>query len=195
VPPSPVARGVSPRYLEIAVPPSPEPFALAITPDCPAGTTQYAGVPSGPDNLAELVGAPVALTSIGWGGTVRVSGVDIAPGSGYLVATDWGLSSLSPAATAQTAIHGDVVGFFENGAYPPPDGVVNIVDVLAILEGFQGLTTAPPIYRVDLIGVGQQGTDCAPDRVINILDAVIALDAFRGISYTDATGGCLEPCP
>ncbi len=199
VPPAAAVVGLSPRYVEISPPPGPEPFALAVTPDCQAGIMQYVGAPFGADNIAILTDTPVALNSTEWGPAVRVTGFDIVPDTDYLTQTDWGVPAsplLSPAMFARTAIHGDVAGEFQNGAWAPSDGRVDIIiDAVAIIDGFLNLPTAPPVYQADQIGIGGQGLDCTPDQSVDIIfDAVVTVDGFQGASYSESTG-CPEPCP
>lgn len=88
---------------------------------------------------------------------------------------------------------GDVVGPFTGEEWPPPDGSVDIIDVLGILYAFRGLSNAPPLHRADLIGTGGHGIVCEPDGTIDIMDALVALRAFSGWSYFDSTG-CPVPC-
>ena len=103
-----------------------------------------------------------------------------------------GSPRLSAEVTAITTLWGDTVGPYKAGlGWLPPDGSVDIIDVVGILDKFRNLPGAPPIHRVDLIAFG---LGCRPDRSINIIDASMALDAFRGFTYAESTGGCTGPC-
>lgn len=194
------ASGDSARYISITPPAGLTPVALVVTPDCPAGVSKYVGAPSGPDNTAYLVDNPASaafLDAASWGGVVHVTDVDLAADTQYKIQLDTGapgMPQLSAAVTATTAIWGDTVGAFLGGMWTPPDGIVAIQDVVAILERFRAAPSAPPRYRVDLIGVGQQGMVCRPDQSIDILDAIAALDAFMGVTFEEGTP-CVLPCP
>lgn len=193
VPPQPASRGLSPRYLEVTPPPGPQPYAIAVTPDCPTGATRYLAAPSGDDNYAKLVDVPTELTSLEWGSPVRVFGTTIVPDTSYLVQTDFG-AQLSPATSATTALHGDVAGL-ENGVFLPPDGAFSfVVDVVAVVQAFAGAPSAPPIYQTDLAGSGVIGIECLPDQEVSIItDVIIALDAFQG--GDGSALNCPAPCP
>lgn len=194
VPPEPqvnkgLSFGCSPRYLEIIPPPSPQPYAIAVTPDCPSGATKFLAAPFGNDNFAKLVDFPATLTSLQWGSPIRAFGTTIVPDTPYLVQTDFG-AQLSPAASAITAIHGDVAGL-NNGVFTRPDGNFTfVIDIVAIVSSFQG--KLPPIYQTDLAGAGP--TVCLPDQVISIIsDAVVGIDAFQG--GDGSILNCPDPCP
>ncbi len=120
---------------------------------------------------------------------------EIVPEASYRVRCDYGEEGsprLSAEVTAITTVWGDTVGPYRVGiGWLPPDGSVDIIDVVAILDKFRNLPDAPPIHRVDLIALG---LGCRPDRSIDIIDASMALDAFRGFSYAETTG-CTGPCP
>ena len=135
----------------------------------------------GLDEDGRLVDSPVLLSPQDWG-TVSLRDARIAPQATYEIRmiTD-GLES-SPASVT-TARWGDVIGPFTDGAWTPPDGSVDIIDVVAILERFMGLATAPPVAWADL-------RPATPDGVIDILDATMALDAFKGYPYPFE-----PPCP
>ncbi len=88
---------------------------------------------------------------------------------------------------------GDTVTLFTGTEWIGPDGRVDIIDVVGILEAFRGLSNAPPVNWVDLIGIDQHGMVCAPDQVIDIIDALVALESFAGSTYWYSTG-CPRPC-
>ncbi len=198
--PLPTVSGVSPRYLRIVVPSNPAPFGLVVTPGC-GGTARHVGLPSGPENTALLVDDPADgafLTSDEWGAVVHVTGADIVPDTLYEVRMNNGTAvapNLSSGVTARTALWGDVVGAFENGAWTPPNGSIGIAsDTVAMLDRFSSSPSAPPLFQTDLVGVGANGIECQPDLGIDILDIVSTVDAFSGIGYSAFTG-CAEPCP
>ncbi len=189
IPETPIVESEGGRYISVSPRPagSVAPVALRLTsPDWPC-LTKYITL----NGL--LASDPVSLLPDDWG-TVFVNGPDIVPGSTYGVVAECGAFASSPG-SATTAIWGDTVGFFTGTEWTPPDGVVNVsTDIVAILDSFAQLPSAPAIYRVDLIGIGPLGIECGPDQGIHILEVVAALDAFQGFSYEQTTG-CPPPCP
>jgi hypothetical protein len=80
------------------------------------------------------------------------------------------------------------VGFVTlQGTYEPPNGVVDFLDIAAVVDRFVNRPEAPPLLSVDLYG-------CAPDQVIDFRDIGSAVDAFKHIPYMISTG-CSAPCP
>ena len=143
-----------------------------------------------------LVADPVFQFPDVWG-TIAVRGRDIVPSATYTVEAKVGpkcRAFMSAPASDTTVLWGDTVGFFTGTEWTPPDGVVDILDVLGILDKFRNLPTALPIYQVDLIGINAQGIACGLDQRINILEAVVALDAIAGSTYVQSTN-CPVPCP
>ncbi len=200
VPPLLAATGDGARYLSITPTPGPDPVGLVVTPACPGGVSRYVGAPGDPDNIALLVDDPAGaafLTPAEWGGTVHVTAADIVPTAFYQVQQDNGspgAPALSGMVTAPTGIWGDVGGFFIDGAWEPPNGGVDFLDVKMIVEGFVNAATAPPMFRMDLIGIGGQGIECEPDQRIDFIDASAAVSGFQGVTFTEFTG-CPVPCP
>lgn len=124
---------------------------------------------------------------------VHVTHAAVVPSGAYLVqaihevcpTADDG--SYSPPLAFDTSIWGDVV--LDCQTYPcgPPDGSVDVTsDVVAILDKFKNLPTAPTKARVDL-------SPSAVDFVIDISDVIWALDGFRGAGYPFTIPG--DPCP
>ena len=191
---APGATAAGGRYLAITPPPIAAAVALLIAPGCDSAAQRYIGIPTGPDHLATLVDPSEApfLTPIEWNGAILVTDESIVPGTEYFVWTDCGSigsPSLSPASVVSTRRFGDVVGAFVDGAWTAPDESVDVaIDVVAILEAFAGLPSAPPMAAADLIGVSVTGFVCSPDQSIDIQDITLALDAFRGATFTEATG-------
>ena len=200
------------RFLAIAAEPADSdiPQAILITPDCPGGISRYVGPPSPitidayPDstwNIATLVDDPseaVYLTPPEWG-NLLVYDQDIVPAALYQVQADCGSPGnpgLSDPTTITTPKLGDTVGRqYGWWWWNPPDGTVNIMDIIAVLDKFRGLPGTVPIWWVDLVGTGGGGIRwCTPNLRIDIIDVAVALDGFRGFPYTQSTG-CPEPCP
>ncbi|MFQ5494935.1 MAG: M28 family peptidase [Phycisphaerae bacterium] len=189
----PAASSESARCLTVTPPVSERPMALQVTgdPDDPAVACLVEYLQ--PDGRLDAI--PVFLRWDQWG-TIRVCDRSIIPGAAYRVACDFGDAQeevLSTAVVAATQPWGDTVGPFSNGQWSPPDGRVDFIDILGVLDGFRGMGFAPPAHRVDLIGFGAGGMTCDPDGIVDMADVLGALDAFRGRSY-EVTTGCLSPC-
>jgi hypothetical protein len=185
---APLVTAKQPRYL-LVTPQPPGDFpamALRVTsPDYPC-LNRYIGA----NGL--LVSSPVFRTPNQWG-TVLVRSANIIPNTRYEVVAEDGTFVSEPGA-ARTSRWGDVVGIFSGGQWTDPDGAVQILDALAVVERFRNAARAPAVYRVDLLGVGATGVDCQPDGRVDLTTDVIAdLDAFRGMSYQVSTR-CPVPC-
>lgn len=191
---TPTVEAAGQRYLAITFPPAGAivPTRLLVTPNCPLGVGKYVGAPDGPYHVAMLETNPNAAavrTPGQWGGTVYVSGTDIAPGVEYQVQADCGVAGrpvLTAPATIQTPKWGDLVGWLPQSGYgPPPDGVVDVIDIVALIDAFKGMPGAPPLYAADLYG-------CIPNQVIDAIDIAVDVDAYKGRSYQNSA--CAGPC-
>jgi len=164
---------------------------LLVTPNCPLGVGKYLGAPSGPYNVASPLDDPndaAILTPAQWGGTVYATGRHIVPGMEYQVQADCGVTGhpvVTAAAVVQTPAMGDVIGWIPGGGYTPPDGRVDAIDIVSIVDALKLVPGALPMYAVDMYG-------CIPNQVIDAIDVVGAVDAFKGFPYPEA--GCLGPC-
>ncbi len=128
-------------------------------------------------------------------GIVQVYDQSFVPGGVFTVEAVHGFcdfaqqSFYSPPLDIQLSAWGDVVGPYDNSAsrWASPDGSVSVpLDVVAILDKFQNLSSAPTKTR----------TDIAPDAldwIIDIFDITYTLDAFLGSPYPFETGA--PPCP
>ncbi len=191
-PPIPAAVGESPKYISVVSPPSPDPYALVVAPDCPTAPERYVGTPFGPNNIAHLLDNPAnaaRLTSKQWGRTVHITGADVVPLASYGVHVDCGpqgVPILSAAGQASTRRWGDVTEPFN-----PPSATVqpDFADIAAIVDRFRNLPGALPATRVDLVGESTQ-TVCVPGGIIDFQDIGYAVNAFKGIGYP-----CATPCP
>ena len=193
---APIVVAAGSRYLAITLQPIPTsvgiPTALRITPQCALGVAKYVGAPSGVPNIAMAVDNPAdaaRLTPVDWGGTVYVTGFDIAPEVNYVVEADCGLPDspiLTPAVAATTHRWGDVIDRNAPDAQTEPDGVVDFTDISALVDGFKGAASSLPLYRLDLFG-------CMPNQIIDFIDISGGVDAFRGHSY-EGSSLCPGPC-
>ena len=168
IPPAVVGEG--PRYLAVTPPPGANLVALFVTsPDQPC-LASYVDVD--PDSslslarIARLVPSPVFRSSFSWG-TLHVADQRIAPGRRYRFRAEYG---------------GDLVSIYSEGTtfgwadVTEPFGVVNFIDVSAVLDRFREIPQALPKVRCDL----QPAT---PDYVVNFSDVSSTVDAFKGQPY------------
>ena len=148
-------------------------------------------MPSGPYHVASPVDDPddaAVLTPAQWGETVYVAGLDIVPEVEYQVQADCGLAGrpvLTAAVVVETPMWGDVTGSPPEGGYSPPDGIVNVLDVSAVVDVVKHVVGALPMYAVDLYG-------CVPDQDINVIDIAGCVDALKDKPYT--LSSCPGPC-
>lgn len=185
-------RGAS-RCLVVVPPESERPMALLVVGDPYTPTVSCVSKYVQPDG--SLGSAPVFQTSSQWGTTI-ICDEDIVPSTAYEVYCDYGEPGapvLSPKVRCQTEMWADAVGQFSGTQWPPPDGTVNLSDVLAILQRFANTPGAPPSYRVDLVGLSSMGRSCAPDGRVQLGDALAALRAFSQLDYWESTA-CPPPC-
>ncbi len=189
----PEVEGFGARCIHVTPPTLNLPMAMLVTDSLGDGTTGCLSLYVRADG--RLGGTPVFQLPDAWG-TVYICDAVIVPEQSYSVACDYGVSGsavLSPAAAGSTGVWGDTVGPVAGGAWQPPDGSIDIIDVVAILDRLRSDPTAPDLHYVDLIGADANGMTCGPDGVVSILDVVVALTAFRGLNFFDSTQ-CLGPC-
>ncbi|MCH7632998.1 MAG: hypothetical protein IIB59_07275, partial [Planctomycetes bacterium] len=194
---APVVDAAGSRYLAITPQPAnapaegapPIPVALLITPECAGGVARYVGEPFGEFNVAMLVDHPsqaAFLTPTQWGGTVYVTGIDIAPNVSYAVQEDCGIPKLpilTSATVVTTPVWGDVIG--REGAREP-DGVANALDITAVVDGVKELPSALPLYKLDLLS-------CTPNQKVDVVDLTGVVDAVKDLSFRTGTR-CPGPC-
>ena len=129
---------------------------------------------------------PVFQTPAEWGGTVSVHGPEIIPSaslpgspSTYNVQAQCG-AEFSTIASGTTWVWADVWGF---PAPPPPDGLVNVDDILGVIRVFQGDPTGPTIEKADV-------EPCLPNGQADVGDILAVISAFQGDPFP-----CGTPCP
>ena len=71
---------------------------------------------------------------------------------------------------------GDVVGEFLALEWSGPDGIVNMDDVMAAVQTFQELPSAPPLSWVDV-------DEEVPNLVLNMTDILRIVQGFKGEPY------------
>ena len=90
----------------------------------------------------------------------------------------------APLAISTSAKWCDITG--DCGVTPcsPPNGLIDFIDILAVVEKFKNEEGAPIKARTDLSGN-------LPDLVIDFVDISYTVDAFRGNPYPfDGPGPC-----
>ncbi|RME39732.1 MAG: hypothetical protein D6788_04835, partial [Planctomycetota bacterium] len=177
IPQAPIVEQAGSKYILVTpVPSGPvPPVAIQVTsPDWPC-LNKYVNA------SGLLVDAPVFRTPDDWG-TIPVRGMDIAPSSQYDARVLCG-GFVSDPGSITTAIFGDLVGDFVNGAWTPPDGDVDILDLTAVADAFRNKEDRPPLEWTDI-------APCTPDRLIDIVDMIWTVDAFKSKPYP-----CDPPCP
>ena len=70
----------------------------------------------------------------------------------------------------------DVVGSFSGTQWEPPNGVVNMDDVMAAVQKFRQLPSAPPMSYVDIDGE-------VPNVILNMTDIQQIVEGFKGEAY------------
>ena len=80
---------------------------------------------------------------------------------------------------------GDTVGGFDGTEWSPPQGIVNIVDALAVIKTFQHAVGAPHLSVSDI-------EPQFINRVVNLNDVLFVILAFKGNPYP--FGSPSDPC-
>jgi hypothetical protein len=146
------------------------------------GTLGIVGWIDGPDREGNspIVSAPVYRI---WNESIiHASGCQVVPAASYaihatldgIVYSDSLAVDTTPAPTPK--FWGDVVGPFDGAAWAHANGVANIDDAVAVIQGFQQLPTMAHPTWLDLHPE-------TPNRVINFDDAMSAIIGFRGDPY------------
>ncbi len=151
-------------------------------------------------NVATLQCAPFYADWSGFG-VVDVFHESVIPSASYraqVVAEDCDAareSSFSHPLDLNTARWGDTISDFSAQPPGPPNGVVSILDAMAVIERFGSSPNSIRKARADLV------SDCL-DLVINITDVISVLSGFQGAEYPfgpsvadpcDST--CFSPLP
>ncbi len=167
---------------------------LAVTPR--PGNTPVALLVSGVDPEVSCISlyvqvdgtlgpAPVYRTPAGSGGwhTAHVRGWEIIPSVTFVVQTECDTGAgpgISTPASDTTWMWGDT----DNSG-----GLVDILDLTLIVDGFRGTFEQATLYSTDIWGESPE--ICLPQLVIDILDMTRAVDAFKQDPYPCT----VDPCP
>jgi hypothetical protein len=178
------------RYISVAANPD---TAGLITARRISVETQTAGVvalgwigqPDG-TGFSELQSTPAYRDWSEGGPAVHVTGCQIAPANTYLIQSiehgyDIGNETFySPALALPTVpVWGDLVSTCPDDACLPPQGVVNLDDVLAGVTKFQGINNAPLAW----LDIDPADADGSPNGIINLGDIMAVVRSFQGQPY------------
>ena len=127
-------------------------------------------------------------------GVVTIGDCEVSPGNNYLIQSisegaDVGVEGNYSAALALPTpqFHGDVTGGGNPG--DPPNGAQgNLVDVFAIVLGFQGTGNEPS----DWLDLDPNGGQAAPNLIVSLADAFAGVQAFQQNPYP---GPAPTDCP
>ena len=125
-------------------------------------------------------------------GAVHVFHEGIVPGGTYqFAAIDETCDPGDPASFSATfgqttAVFGDTVLDLTSDPPAPPEGIVNLVDAIAVVFAFQSVSGAIIKVRADL-------EPSCPDLRINISDVLSSLQGFLGLPY-QFTPSAADPC-
>jgi len=134
------------------------------------------------------------------GKTLHISGCDVMPGAIYEIAPTQGFNNgwfpISVLTVPKPADKdwGDLVGPFNGTAWPAPDGLANVNDVLAVLAFIRQAPGAPDFTVVNV--QAQSANDPCLNDFVNVGDLFAIVKAVGGAAYpftTDPTQ--CPPCP
>ena len=146
------------------------------------GSVGASGWVAEPDGTGRASLAAAPFYSSAWPALVHVGHCRITPGSEYEVRATADGTNFSDALTVMTAdqplpkVWADVVGPFGSAEWTAPNGIVSMDDLMAAVQKFQAVATAPPLTWVDVDGE-------QPNGVVNMTDLQQIVNAFKGQSY------------
>jgi len=123
---------------------------------------------------------------------IHVRGCEIVPGNQYMIEATLDdviftcplqINTTVPQFSAHRQF-GDLVGAFVGGVWTAPEGVVTSNDIVAVVQKFRQLDTAPHLSRVDNDGQ-------TPNGIISGSDILREVIAFSGGDFSFGTTGCL----
>lgn len=162
------------RYVSLTTPDEAGVVALQISsPDFPC-LTKYV------DLDGEVGDSPIYQSMNMWD-QIQVFGQEVIPGVSYDFRFEFADGRVTPFAGSTTYRWGDVVGIMKDSL---PDGVADMRDVMAIVDGFLSYPLGPNFERYDI-------TPMIPDGMVNIRDVLAGVDAFLGSPYPyDISDSC-----
>ncbi len=146
------------------------------------GSTGVVGWVGLPDlhEISRVEDTPVF--SAAWPALVHVGDCMIVPASTYEVRSSpdgisfGGPLELVTAASPTPKLWADIVGNFDGAEWTAPNGTLNMDDIMAFVQKFQGNPTAPPLTRVDV-------DPDRPNEVAGMTDLQQIVIAFKGGPY------------
>jgi hypothetical protein len=154
----------------------------------------WVGAPfeAGGITVAEIVAAPVYQET--WPSLLHVTGCAIAPNQAYVVQTigigsDIGNESSysDPLLLHTPSRWGDVVSTCPDDTCLPPQGTVNLDDIMAGITKFQGVNSAPLTW----LDIDPSAGGDAPNQLVNLQDILGSVSGFQGQPYPgDGPLGC-----
>lgn len=177
---APIVVGEGSKFLFVTPQPTGAPAGMALLLTSPTWPCVAAYITA----EGELSSEPVFQTPAEWD-TIRLGGglVEISPSSEYEVVAECG-EFVSTPGSGTTVQYGDVAGPKVDGQWADPEGIVDVMDWLAIIGGFLHDPSAPAMTRTDLY-------PCAEgDKYIDIRDVLASILAFLHTPYP-----CPLPCP
>ncbi|MHC5109360.1 MAG: CRTAC1 family protein [Planctomycetota bacterium] len=180
------------RYLSIKLDDAqgPAPYAMRVSLDTEVGGHVPLGFVSEPDGVAgrgpdlaayhrsRIEQVPYLADWSRLRSYLAIGDCEVSPGHIYVIESTSDFTNYSaPTYLPTSTVPGDVTGGGEIGH--PPNGVASMVDLMAILRGFQGKQNVP----LDWLDVSPHTRDAAPDLSIDLSDAYNALQFMRQPSY------------
>ena len=151
------------------------------------------GLRGGPDYFTARLACDPVFFDFGSLETVHLHDARIIPGAVYSVSSvDFACGGVddeqffsSPLSMA-TSAWGDVVEYCHTLACLPPDGSVQITDVVAVLDKFRNRSMAVAKVQADLAGA-------LPNRLVDMADVAVVLGAFLGEPFPYPVPARCEP--
>ena len=140
----------------------------------------WVGEPEANSNISRILAEPVFRT---WPEPViHLGDCQIVPVASYEIRATVDAVAFTDALPLRTITQpvpkmwGDCTGDFTGAAWTGPNGVVNIDDIMAAVQKFQQLSTAPPLTYVDV-------DDEVPNGVLNMTDILQIVQGFKSEPY------------
>ncbi len=152
------------------------------------GVVGWVGEPDG-DGVSRVVSE--TFFSDSWPAWVHVGDCVIVPAADYAIRASVDGTFFSDEVSISTINEptpkkwGDVVGFLSEGEWTEPNWVVNMDDVVAGVQRFQVVDTAPHWTWVDI-------DEMVPNIVVNFTDIMRIVQGFQGADYPFGCPG--DPC-
>ncbi len=144
-----------------------------------SGVVGWIDEPNG-DSISRVSSVP--LFRVWSEAMIHVADCEIAPATNYEISgtTDGVVfGDPIPVATADQPVPkfwADIVGPFDGSGWGPPNGLVSMDDIMAMVQKFQASPTAPDIKRADL-------DPEIPNLILNMTDIMRCVQGFEGQPY------------